>query len=84
MKMIILSLCLLLPVTIAIACPVCERNQPKALRGVLHGAGPQSNWDYVGVILISIITGITLFYTIKYLARPGEKNADHIKYHILK
>ena len=31
----------------AIACPVCEKQQPKILQGITHGSGPQSNWDYI-------------------------------------
>lgn len=68
---------------IAMACPVCERNQPKLLKGIVHGAGPQTNWDYISVWMTAIITIITLFFTIKWLIKPGEKNDDHIKYSIL-
>lgn len=68
---------------IAMACPVCERNQPKLLKGIVHGAGPQTNWDYISVWVTAIITIITLFFTIKWLIKPGEKNDDHIKYSIL-
>jgi hypothetical protein len=66
------------------ACPTCERNQPKLLRGIVHGSGPDSNWDYISIMLTIIIALVTLFYTIKWLAKPGEKNVDHIKYSILK
>ncbi|MEO5775656.1 MAG: hypothetical protein ABIQ27_02055 [Flavobacterium sp.] len=66
------------------ACPTCERNQPKLLRGIVHGSGPESNWDYISIILTIIIALVTLFYTVKWLAKPGEKNANHIKYSILK
>lgn len=65
------------------ACPVCERNQPKVLRGIVHGSGPDSNWDYVSVWITGIIAIITLFYTIKWLIKPGEKNKEHIKYSVL-
>ncbi|MFN0048934.1 MAG: hypothetical protein ACKVOU_07420 [Cytophagales bacterium] len=65
------------------ACPVCERNQPKALKGIVHGAGPESNWDYVGVVITGIIACFTLFYSVKWLIKPGEKNQSHIKYSIL-
>ena len=68
----------------SIACPVCERNQPKVLRGVVHGIGPQSSWDYIIVWVAIIITIITLFYTIKWLIKPGEMAQSHIKYSILK
>lgn len=74
---------LLLP-AVLLACPVCERNQPKLLRGIVHGAGPESNWDYVSIWLTIVIAVITLLFSIKWLVRPGEKNADHIKYSILK
>jgi len=74
---------LLLP-AIAFACPVCERNQPKILRGIVHGAGPDSNWDYISIWFTILVALITLFFSIKWLVRPGEKNEDHIKYSILK
>jgi small-conductance mechanosensitive channel len=67
----------------AFACPMCEKQQPKILRGVVHGGVPQSNWDYVIVWAVAIITVITLFYAIKWLVRPGEKQSNHIKYTIL-
>ena len=61
------------------ACPVCEKNQPALLKGITHGAGPDSQWDYP---IIFIMTGIvlgTLLVSLKYLIRPGEKNSRHIK-----
>ncbi len=66
------------------ACPVCERNQPKALKGIVHGAGPESNWEYVGGAITGIIACLTLVYSVKWLVKPGEKNPSHIKYTILK
>ncbi len=83
MKKFILFALIIFNICIVMACPVCERNQPKLLKGIVHGAGPESNWDYVGVVIISIIALITLYYSVKWLIRPGEKNPDHIKYHIL-
>lgn len=68
---------------VAMACPVCERNQPKPLRGIVHGAGPESNWDYVTVWVTVVIALATLFFSIKWLIKPGETNPDHIKYSIL-
>lgn len=66
------------------ACPVCERNKPKILQGITHGSNPESNWDYVIVIVIGIIAILTLFYSVKFFIKPNEKNSDHIKYSILK
>ena len=57
---------LLLPLA-AMACPECERSQPGILKGIGHGAGPQQQWDYVIVILTSIIVLISLYYSIKWI-----------------
>ena len=65
------------------ACPACEKQQPKITQGFTHGSGPDSNWDWVIIGVIAIITIYTLFYSVKYLVKPGEKNRDHIKNSIL-
>ncbi|HWK58453.1 MAG TPA: hypothetical protein VNQ80_14005 [Parapedobacter sp.] len=65
------------------ACPVCEKQQPKVLRGVAHGAGPDSNWDYLIVGVITVIVLITLYYSMKWLVRPGEDTPNHIKRNVL-
>ncbi len=69
---------------VSMACPVCERNQPKVLKGIVHGAGPDSQYDYISIGVTMAIVLVTLFYSIKWLFKPGEKNVDHIKYTILK
>lgn len=73
---------LLLPV-LAMACPECERKQLDALKGVAHGAGPQQNLDYWIVGFTALIVVVSLFYSIKWLLRPGEKNDSHIKREVL-
>ena len=65
------------------ACPVCEKQQPKVLRGVAHGAGPDNNWDYFIVGVIAVIVLITLYYSMKWLVRPGEERPNHIKRNVL-
>ncbi len=65
------------------ACPACETQQPKLLKGITHGAGPDSNWDYVIVSIAVIIVLFTLFFSVKWLIRPGEKSQNHIKRLIL-
>jgi hypothetical protein len=77
-KSIFITLISLFSVT-AFACPVCEKQQPKLLRGIAHGAGPNSYIDYAIVIVMGIIVLITLFYAVKYIANPKETEADHIK-----
>lgn len=63
----------------ALACEVCKQNQPKSLENITHGEGPQSDWDYVIIIAGIIIVSLTLFYSLKFLIKPREKNPDHIK-----
>ena len=83
MKKLIILLFLLSVKISVFACEVCERNQPKALRGIVHGASPGSNWDYVSIGITAIIVVLTLIYSIKWLIKPNENNTDHIKYSIL-
>ena len=83
MKRLIFLLFLLTFHIATFACEVCERNQPKALRGIVHGAGPDSNWDYVSIGITATIAIITLIFSIKWLIKPNENNTDHIKYSIL-
>ena len=64
---------------LSMACDVCEKQQPKITAGLTHGAGPESNWDWVSISIIAVFTLLTLFLSIKYLMKPGEKNKNHIK-----
>ncbi|MGY0039392.1 hypothetical protein [Pedobacter sp. NJ-S-72] len=61
------------------ACPACEKQQPKLLRGITHGAGPDGNWDYAIITIAVIIVLFTLFYSVKWLVKPGEEAESHIK-----
>jgi hypothetical protein len=83
MKRILLTLSLFFSAVWAIACPVCERNQPAILRGITHGAGPESKWDYVIIWIAIVIVAATLFFSVKWLLHPGERSGDHIKRFIL-
>jgi hypothetical protein len=79
MKKTISLIMLLLAAVSTWACPVCEKQQPKILRGITHGAGPQSNWDYVIIWSMVAIVAFTLFFSLKWLIRPGEQAESHIK-----
>lgn len=83
MKKISLSLILTTLQLAAFACPLCEKKQPAVLRGITHGTGPDSNWDYAIVSAMVVIVLLTLVYTIKYLVKPGEKNLSHIKHTVI-
>lgn len=65
------------------ACAICEKQQPKILRGITHGGGPDSNLDYVAIFIMVLITVATLFFSIKWIIRPGERSGLHIKRTIL-
>jgi uncharacterized protein HemY len=79
MKTFLLTILATLLSLASFACPVCEKQQPKVLQGISHGAGPQSDWDYVLVWATVVIVVLCLFFSIKWLARPGEQGQDHIK-----
>lgn len=76
---LILLFILLVTTPSVLACTVCGQNQPKALKNITHGVGPQGNLDYIIIIGGIIIVSFTLFYSLKFLIRPGEKHAGHIK-----
>ncbi len=61
------------------ACELCEKNQPKPLKGLTHGTGPTGTIDYMIIGIASVIVLVALFLSIKYLVRPREGNPDHIK-----
>ncbi|ACB76150.1 hypothetical protein [Opitutus terrae] len=75
---------LLLSRTVAFACEVCSAQQPSIWQRFTHGGGPQGPFDYVIVLCAVAVVGVTLGYSLKYLLRPGERGADHIKRAILE
>jgi phage shock protein PspC (stress-responsive transcriptional regulator) len=65
------------------ACPACEKQQPKFLKGITHGVGPDSRWDYIIVVVSLVLVLVTLFYSIKWLIRPNETMHWQIKNSII-
>ncbi|CAN5338094.1 hypothetical protein BH09BAC6_BH09BAC6_14250 [soil metagenome] len=63
----------------AIACDACKKQQPKLLQGITHGPGPDSNWDYLIVAVMVIITVYSLYATIRCLVKTEDKNHQDIK-----
>lgn len=63
----------------SMACEVCQVNQPKMLKNITHGTGPQGNTDMIIIWSAAVIVTVTLFFSIKYLVNPKENNAEHIK-----
>jgi hypothetical protein len=65
------------------ACDACKKQQPKLLQNITHGKGPDSNWDYLIVAVMVVITLYVLVATIKCLVKPAEQQDEHIKRMIL-
>jgi hypothetical protein len=83
MKTIYLIVVVLLMRLPVLACPACKRQQPRLLQGITHGTGPGSQWDYVIVCVALALTVLVLYYSVKWMIRPGEQAPDHIKQFIL-
>lgn len=79
----IISFLFIFAINFAWACEACQQQQPRLTQGFTHGTGPDSKWDWVIVAVIAVITLYTLIYSIKYLAKPGEEDKNHIKHSIL-
>jgi len=63
----------------SLACAACEKQQPKITKGITHGSGPQSDWDYVIIGFVALIVIVSFVYSIKWLVKPGERESSHIK-----
>ena len=84
MKKFLLVILTMVSGSVLYACTVCEKQQPKLFRGVTHGTGPDSQWDYVIVSVTAAIVLFTLYFSVKWMIRPGEQSANHIKRTVLK
>ncbi len=63
----------------ALACTVCKKNQPALLEGITHGTGPESEWDYLIVMVtVAVVIG-TLLLSVRLLVKPNESEQNHIK-----
>jgi hypothetical protein len=83
MKYILTTIILASTQITAWACTVCQKQQPKLFKGITHGAGPESNWDYVIIGMVAAAVIGALYYSIRFLVRPGEGEVNHIKNSIL-
>jgi hypothetical protein len=79
-----ISTALLLAVSFPVmACEACKKQQPKLLQGITHGPGPDSNWDYLIVSIMVVITVYSLYAMIRYMAKSRDKVYQNIKTSIL-
>ena len=79
LKKLIFLVTLMMSVFPSMACEVCQVNQPKMLKNITHGTGPQGNTDMIIIWSAAVIVTITLIYSIKYLVNPKENKEGHIK-----
>lgn len=84
MKHLFALLLALLAAIPAWACDVCENQQPKVLKGISHGTGPQSDWDMPIIVISAVIVLATLVFSVKFLVWPKENAKDHIKRTVLQ
>ena len=61
----------------AFACDACKKQQPRIFQGITHGAGPDSNWDYLIVSIMTVITLYALYATVKCMIRPSANDTRH-------
>lgn len=78
-KRIISLLIILVYMPNLLACELCKKNQPAILQDITHGQGPQGMWDYAIIYIAIAVVAIVLFFSIKFLVKPGEKDPNHIK-----
>jgi hypothetical protein len=79
-KILVLTTVFVLQNTICLyACTVCKSQQPKVLRAITHGVGPQSAWDYVIVWSSCVLILVTLILSVRCLVNPNEEDPGHIK-----
>ncbi len=75
-KSLIAAIATLLLALPALACPVCEKNQPKGFAGITHGVGPGGTFDYLmlyGSIAVVVLT-FALFF--RCLVRPDSRRYE--------
>ncbi|GAA3976946.1 hypothetical protein [Hymenobacter antarcticus] len=56
-----------------LACPVCEKNQPKGFAGVTHGVGHGGPFDYVMLYGSIAVVAVTFILFFRYLLRPDNR-----------
>ncbi|MDQ2793626.1 MAG: hypothetical protein M3Y12_06410 [Bacteroidota bacterium] len=57
----------------ALACPVCEKNQPKGFANITHGVGPGGPFDYVMLYGSIAVVAVTFILFFRYLLRPDNR-----------
>lgn len=64
-----------------IACPVCDKRQPKGFAGITHGTGPEGAFDYWMLYGSIAVVTVTLLLFIRFMIRPETAAMRHLKQH---
>ncbi|RFZ91159.1 hypothetical protein D0C36_19660 [Mucilaginibacter conchicola] len=79
MRKYIFTISVILVSGTAFACDACKK-QKSLFTGISHGRGPESNWDYLIVALMIVVTLYVLFAALKCMFKSSENHRSHIKY----
>ena len=62
-----------------IACPVCDKRQPKGFAGITHGTGPESAFDYWMLYGSMAVVVLTLLLFVRFMVRPETRAMNRLK-----
>ena len=66
------------------ACPVCDKRQPKGFAGITHGTGPEGAFDYWMLYGSIAVVVLTLLLFVRFLIWPDRRTAETHVMHRLK
>ena len=53
----------------SLACPACQKRQPKGFANITHGTGPEDLFDYVmlygSIVVVVLSFGLLIYYSLK-------------------
>ena len=61
------------------ACPVCDKRQPKGFAGITHGTGPESAFDYWMLYGSMAVVVLTLLLFVRFMIRPETRAMNRLK-----
>ena len=71
----------LITATSLIACPVCDKRQPKGFAGITHGTGPEGAFDYWMLYGSIAVVVLTLLLFVWFMISPETATMRHLKQH---
>ncbi|MBC8156528.1 MAG: hypothetical protein H7Z72_26900 [Bacteroidetes bacterium] len=65
--------------TVALACPICDKRQPKGFAGITHGTGPEGAFDYWMLYGSIAVVVLTLLLFVRFMIRPETRAMYRLK-----